>query len=286
MLNAVSRAVHAALPGHWLRNSSLVLAGLLVCASAAAVEVKYTLDPAQYGHLDQHDTDCKGVGCGPTAAANSFQFLQTRYASIYAGPRTLIGAPNPNTTLVQVANTLGGYMGCSATCGTGTLIEDFILGKLKYFDTYAAGTTEVHGQMNFAWRSATAKPAGIADSTKPTLAWLANEIKNGQDVELFVGSGDDKIQHYITLTGISFDDATNQGTMWIVDPWDGKEHNFAIDGLSADGYIDTAYTIDGAAADFVYHAVAESPLPVPEPGSWLLMLAGGLLLLRRSDWRH
>jgi hypothetical protein len=256
---------------------ALILFGLGSTVLSAKT-IEYKLDPALYGHLDQHDIDCKLVGCGPAAAANSFLFLQQNNSDLYKGGNTLVPKKSGAFDLVGVANELGGLMGCDASCSKGTLIEDFILGKIAYFDKHAPGTTKVEAEMNFAWRSAKPKPGGVSDGTKPTLGWLADQLKNKQDVELFVGSSDDKVQHYITLTGISFDDMTSKGSMWIVDPWDGKEHKIGIDGLTG-GYIDTDYTVNGKAADFVYHAVAESP--VPEPATWLLLVAGTSVLVFR-----
>ena len=36
-------------------------------------------DPSLYGGLDQHSTLCADLACGPSAAVNSFVFLQNMY---------------------------------------------------------------------------------------------------------------------------------------------------------------------------------------------------------------
>ncbi len=271
--------------------ATLCVTVLLMAAPAAAKEVKFELDPAKFGHLDQHDTDCPNVNCGPASAANSFLYLQQAFPTIYTGNTTLVPTlQGGGFDLAGVANSLGAaYMGgcAGASCGatpSGTLIEDFIIGKMGYFSDRAPGTTVVEAQMNFTWRdNATTtpdlkhpspKPALVQDGTKPTLAWLAEQLRKGQDVELFMANGAN--QHYITLTGITFDDVTNKGSMKIIDPWTGTEKTVAIEGLT-NGYIDTDYTLDGGGFDFVAHAVAESPVPEPQV---LLLLVCGLVVLR------
>ncbi len=290
-----------------LRNLYALSAAVLLMALAAvpqpisAKEIKVELDASLFGHLDQHDTDCQLVNCGPTAAANSFLYLQQRYPDIYNGANTLVQTRiGGGFDLAGVANSLGSaYMGgcAGANCGaipSGTLIEDFIVGKINYFKDRAPGTTAVEAQMNFPWRSDQAatpdlknpspKPANVIDSTPPTLGWIADQLRKGQDVELFMANGAN--QHYITLTGITFDDVTNIGNMKIIDPWTGTEKTIGIQGLTS-GFIDTDYAIDGAGFDYVAHAVAESPLPVPEPEMYVLMLAGfgvvGVIVRRRKD---
>ncbi len=279
----------------------LLLAFAAVPQPASAKEIKVELDASLFGHLNQADTNCPQVNCGPTAAANSFLYLQQRYPDIYSGANTLVPTRiGGGFDLVGVANSLGAaYMGgcAGASCGatpSGTLIEDFIMGKINYFKDRAPGTTVVEAQMNFAWRSDQAatpnlknpspKPADVIDNTKPTLDWIADQLRKGQDVELFMANGAN--QHYITLTGITFDDVTNLGSMKIIDPWTGTEKTIGIEGLSG-GYIDTDYAIDGNGFDYVSHAVAESPLPVPEPGIYVLMLAGfgvvGMFARRRES---
>lgn len=260
---------------------------------------EYKLDAALFGHLNQRSTDCPNVNCGPTAAANSLMFLQNQYPLTYVGNTELIPTNNGVLDIKLVANSLGAaYMGgcAGAACGatpTGTVIEDFVIGKQKYLADRAPGTTLVHGQMNFAWRDDAnirktigTKPAGIADSTVPTLQFLYAELKKGQDIELFMANGDN--QHYITLTGIRYDSATNTGKMWVMDPWGdaagndvtGKE--IAIEGLS-DGFIDTGLVIDGNDFSYVAHAIATSP--IPEPTAYLLLLAGLLVIARAHRTR-
>jgi hypothetical protein len=65
-------------------------------AAATPVVVKYGVDPTgaqDYGKLLQKDLpgcgaedgvgDLAGSGCGPSAAVNSFVYLQNKYSSIY-----------------------------------------------------------------------------------------------------------------------------------------------------------------------------------------------------------
>jgi hypothetical protein len=64
-----------------------VLAVLCFASLAVAGPITYNpqLDPMDklFGHLNQHDTICGAMGCGPTAALNSLVFLQNKYPTTY-----------------------------------------------------------------------------------------------------------------------------------------------------------------------------------------------------------
>src|SRR5690242_1548533 len=92
--------------------------------------------------------------------------------------------------------------------------------------------------------------AGLrAGSNQADLAFLATELKAGEDVELYISVfqtppmkslGD----HALTLTGISFDDATNTGSVSFVDPLGGTRGSARITGLEQ-GFIKLDYKAPG-----------------------------------------
>jgi len=281
------------------------LAASLLCLAFAlpghAKLIEVELDADLFGRLDQQTTACPNTSCGPSAAINSFVFLQNRYPDLYdhklvpsttAAPGGGPGVPSLDDQK-NAAEVLGGvpYMGTCVACGaTGTYVEDFILGKRDYIEAKVPGKTIYHAQIGHKWRETieetddtpagthpmTPKPDFVQDERPPELPFLAAELKKGQDIELFMFGPDGA--HYITLTGLSFDDTTNQGTMKFVDPWGGEIGSATILGLS-DGFIHTNYTLGSDGEDamgFVGSAIIESP--VPEPARIALLLLGLALL--------
>jgi hypothetical protein len=257
------------------------------------------LDPNNFGTLDQADTNCPNLNCGPTAAVESFVYLDKVFPHIYTTPLVPKAGATPTTAeQAAVANDLGSNFmkNCCATSSAGTLIEDFILGKRDYLESKNPGKTVFNAQINFAWREnppggkhpGTAKPAFVQDRTIPTLAFLAQEISHGEDVEVFVfnsnggcgGANDPTCNHYITLTGITYDDANNTGSFSFVDPLGGGRGTRNITGLSG-GFIQTSYPLGTAANTLIVHAVSESPIPEP---STLLLIGSGLVVL--AIWRR
>ena len=281
---------------YWVMTAFTAM--LLGTPSLHATTITANQDPGKFGTLDQGKTTCADLGCGPAAAVNSFVYLQTMFPDIYKTPLvgTTSGATPTNAEQVDAANALAPKMGCCAT--KGTLIEDFILGKMEYIESKNKGVTSYKAQDSLAWRASppngshpgTAKPDFVQDQTKPTLAFLAAELKAGEDVELYISVfqtqpmkslGD----HALTLTGISFDDATNTGSVSFVDPLGGTRGSAMITGLEQ-GFIKLDYKAPGVGGDFsvVFAAVAESP--IPEPGTVTMVFTGSLLLLRYLGMHH
>lgn len=267
-------------------------------APVYGIPIKASLDPDKFGMLDQGKTNCPDTGCGPTAATNSLAYLQRMFPSIY--DEKLIPDTNNNdmideAELIAVANDIGGnFMKTCSLCGegTGTFIEDFILGKRDYIESKVPGKTAYSAQMNFEWRESpkvgekdgthpgTKKPRFVQDKTKPTLAFLASELMSGEDVELFLATTDG-FMHYITLTSIEFDDTTNMGMFSFIDPLGGIKGTRNILGLT-NGFIETDYMSGGANA-VIAHAVSES---IPEPSTVTLLSMGILGLLGSGWWRR
>lgn len=269
-----------------------IVLGLALLASSAlhAKIVEVQLDPKLFGNLDQKATDCPKFSCGPTSAINSFVFLQNQHPSVYGTsliPGTVVNKDGsysyPDGVLKDAANVLGGkpYMGSCVPCGPndGTYTEDFMLGKYDYLEKMAPGKTVYHAQKSTPWREnpdggthpGAKKPDWVQENTKPTLEFLTGELRKKQDIELFMSEGGEA--HYITLTGIKYDDVALTGSISFIDAWGGKPGTatFAMD----DGRIKTDYTLGSEGKiklSYIHTAIAESP--VPEPSVWVMLAAG------------
>ena len=242
---------------------------LLLRTPVAGAPIEVALDPDKFGTLDQKLTKCGEIGCGPTAAVNSFTYLQTAFPRVYTTPLVPAGQD------VTVADTLADLMGC---CGAGTSIENFIGGKRTYVESKDAGATKYGAEISGKWNG-TDRPDFVHENTTATdlLAFIERELRAGEDVEVSIANAG--VGHFLTLTGVTFEDETRQrGQLAFVDPNGGTRGTttFRID---ANGDIRTTYIL-GAQIAFVRHAVSESP--VPEPPT-LIVLASGVIVV--ASWR-
>lgn len=238
-----------------------------------------------YGNLKQGDIPVWGnVACGPTAAINSFVYLQNKYPTVYdsklIGDADNDGIPNTYQDLIAVANTLGGPNYMNTIAMNTTWHDDFIWGKRAYIEQVAPNVTTYAAQDFWNWNNPQRpKPAWVQQGY-PTWDFLYNELLNCQDVEILLTWGDGG--HYLTLTSFHWSDLDWDGIIdqnenaWIdyIDPCTGAWgqtniwHSFVGGGQWK---IETNYY-----SSWISMAVKESP--VPEPGS-LLVLGSGLASL-------
>src|ERR1017187_8731056 len=133
-------------------------------------------NPNLFGHVNQNDPALAGVcaaggvsyACGPTAAVNSFVFLENMYPGLY--DNTLTGNPAVMQNLFNTVTTLSGnnFMMCAAGTG-GTLLTNFITGKQNYIEQLTPGRTTYTSQLN------------------PGFGFILPELQKGEDVELLLG---------------------------------------------------------------------------------------------------
>jgi hypothetical protein len=280
----------------WRSSLCVAMATLWIGSSVLPVSAAVftaNINPAMFGNLDQDNVPFMGgCACGPTSAVNSFVYLQNEAPHIYGNGQGLVpyaGLAPTQAEQAAVATTLqgAGYMDANG----GTYIEDFIFGKVKYLEDNYPGKTRYAAQVALDWRSGPRpvgttdwpshaaehpQPSWVQDETAATLDFIYEQINAREDVEIFIGGGVGA--HYLTVTGISYDDATNLGTLSYIDPADGMAHASAILGLDM-GRI--RFNYNGSNNALVFHAVSESP--VPEPATIALMLIGliGLCAVRR-----
>jgi hypothetical protein len=216
----------------------------------------------------------KGI-CAAVAAINSFIFLQNQYPSIYdnkLAPNA--GGAKPNQTDVQDAEDFGvnGWQvgGNPPRQGyyprPGDAYGDYLATKQDWIEDRVPGMTTYEAR--YAGRG------GV-----PDIAWLAEQIRKGQDVEFFVlGEG---FFHALTLVGvyckeadykkcgIKYQDPNDPNTLQMQDLGMGGG-GLSLDGVPGSSF-KGAVTITGA--------FAESP--VPEPATVVFVAAGLLVVLWR-----
>jgi hypothetical protein len=241
----------------------------------AQVETE-SIDASLVGSLDQTKTNWPKLGCGPTAAVNSFIYLQNQYPSVYG--RSLV----PGDAAVA-ANNLGLMMGTNNQ--TGTFWTNFILGKQAYLTANAPGTTVIDGLYDQFLLGDTIPPGTkLPPNVKPDIdehstmpQFLLSQLHDHEDVEILF-QGD--LNHYVTLTSLTFDFGTNKGTIDYMDPLSGKlVTNVGIERFDSGSTL----FLTGQSNVAIELAVAESP--VPEPSTIVLGLIGAVGGLAYA-WRH
>jgi hypothetical protein len=279
--------------------AALAAGGVSLLAASAAMATVYSvsLDHTMFGNLDQNDVPaCKdeegnSFACGPTAAVNSFVWLQNRYPHVYDSkliPEQDLdlnedGEVNFYDHMIAVAIELSKpeYMDCAA-CQGGTAISTFISGKQQYIEDQIPGVTEYAFQNMFD-----------PNSEHPTWQFLYNELRGEEDVELLIGFYDEQNEriggHYVTLTTFHLDDGNNDGLIdqdegafiEFIDPFGGLLGMADIFQVLVGGLIGiSSYFIAGdVTLALIEAAVKESP--IPEPGLVLLFGAGAFWLARR-----
>jgi len=258
---------------------SVIVLGLtaLVAVPAWAQGSSVELDQLLFGHLDQHKTHCDSEGCGPTSVVNSFVYLQKYHAATSQLPKTPQPGPSIVTDftengLATLANLLGTLMGCDANCGTDN--DKLYAGKKKYLEN--PGRTG-------GWVPKTDWNNAV------TWKWITDTLMDGVDVELLVSDG--TTSHYVTLTGYTWSDTNSNGkqddgetTVGIIDPSDGTYSRQKLN-VDTTGHMTlVGYDLDETTPAVPPVTISDGfseklvPSPVPEPGVWLMLGAGVLIL--------
>ena len=271
----------------------------LSCAQAGDPRDHSTdLGVDNFGTLSQTCGFTKG-GCGPTAATNSFTFLDN--TDPFLGGRLTSGNPP------GVAATLANLM--QTDSNGSTFILNFIAGKQAYFSDLgisASFSAQVDPQLLTPAQQAAAPAISGTVVTAPTGIFLANELHDHEDVEMLAnkinpdGSIDVTVGHYVTIVDLNWYDQNENGVMdqsdWAsptnhghptfgyMDPFGGVLRD-GIELTEQNGHL----TLFGPLTGNQYEVTAlVSESPTPEPTTWAMLLLGfgGLGMVLRSTRRR
>lgn len=314
-----------------LRNTTVVMFILLAAvaavprpADAAPVTVKIGVAAADavtagYGDLQQIDLtgcgDLPDFGCGPTAAVNSFVFLQNTRPDIYG--KKLVpeldrtkpendlnkdGKVDRYDDMIAAGNALAGDDYMQTCCNRTTLRDDFYSGKRKYIEERTPNVTD-YGVMDDPVLDRLDPNGTFPDDTPdlqrspPSWDFLAEALEQGQDVELLITRDDGTkliFGHYVTLTGLEFVDTDMDGgfddgesaTIHFMDPNGGPKSRVLR--RRADGRLFLVST-DGKIEFDIRMAVEESPrfkktdpIPAPPSAALLALAVAGIALRSRT----
>jgi hypothetical protein len=186
---------------------------LLFPISAWALPTDYSVNllDSEFGHLLQGEVcGFEADGCGPTAAINSFVFLQNRYSQFYG--KKLIPGGDMVAAGIDLAEN---YMNTSGA----TYIDNFITGKRNYIEEKTGPGGIFLAQVFGGALSDGGTTAKDTVVKKPDSLFLAEELQKGEDVEFLStplgadGKFDPKKGHYLTLVKLNWVDANNDGIM-------------------------------------------------------------------------
>ncbi|HUV05376.1 MAG TPA: PEP-CTERM sorting domain-containing protein [Armatimonadota bacterium] len=269
-----------------MSRRSLLIAFLLIAFVAATAA--YAQEPPTYdiqkdlllfGNLNQNQIPIWGANaCGPTAAINSFVYLQNKYPGWYdsklIGDADGDGDMNDLQDLIAVANTLGGAAYMNTIVNTTTYHDDFIWGKQAYIENQAPGVTVYEAQDIWAWNNLQRPMPTWVTPLYPTWGFLYNELVDCEDVEILLSWSDGG--HYLTVSSFHWTDANSDGIIDVaenasidyIDPCTGAWGQTNIWHAAVDGgwKIETAYN---TYQPYISMAVSESP--VPEPCTMLVL---------------
>ena len=261
---------------HRLLMAALLIAVFMTCTQAWGTTYTVNKTANEFGYIDQHNLDrwegdwLGAMACAPTATMNSFIYLQNHYPGVYGHSLVPEGA---GQDVIKARELALNYM---FTTNAGTTIEDWTWGKHDFLEFYAPGKTTFHGQTLYNnWPAGKPRPAW-AQNMIPDWNFLYNQLYLCQDVEIGIWWQSD-IGHALTLTGLTWDDATNSGAISYVDPWTGALFTDVGMNLNLeDGRLHVAYQGQDAWIDL---ALAESA--VPEPSALLVLGSGFMGILIR-----
>jgi hypothetical protein len=268
-----------------------VSAALPAASAAAPFSIEYSAN--LFGAVDQHklsvckDANGESLACGPAATVNGLVFLENRF-EYYRGK--LVPDVNKNGRIdereqIILGDILGtsAYMGCS--CGTS--LDALLAGKKKWIEEHAPGLTNY--ELDHA----------------PTADLLYRRLKRGAAIELLLTLYDSNFSeitsHYVTLSGIGFDDVNDDrtlgdgetGEITFIDPDTGSmvtaDMQLGINTVLPLGSLRTSYKVGDTVKqrEVSLSTVRAAVIEVPTaPPNVLLSLGVAAFVLRRRAWRR
>ena len=275
----------------WL--AAAVVLGPAAGAWATCTWVDVQLPHNKFGHLWNTKNGQEGgegvPWCAPTAIANSFKFLETRYPTIYDQKLTHGDLLGTRDTLQRGWLNAGNVYRNGTSTGDDQLIWE---AKVQWIEDFAPGTT-VFGGMVYKpgvdlsdWYG-----ASPLQNAYPPFDFLWGELEHEEDVEIgfWWEMGGETAGHMVTLTSLKFCDENDN------EQWDAYLDEVAwidfIDPNDPTGLTWCPLTMDyeeSGALQFLYEhggnpylvtldlAYAESPIPEPLTMAGLLLGVGCL----------
>lgn len=265
---------------------ALLLACLLGASlPAIAGPIDFSVDEGMdlFGNVDQTALGdvLGGCGCGPVAAVNSFVYLERRFPGQYGTSLT----PLDRVGEEKIAGDLA--LNWMHTSDKATTIQNFINGKMDYIDENAPFTTNFAAQVSPRLEPGTFEGSRSTEFVEPTAAFLAGELRDGEDVEVLIAQFDEKgvqtFGHFVTAVKLDWINqkgdgfmAPSDGATWgFMDPNGGvvRDKRFIFE---SDGEL--MFQGPSGGTFEIVAIVSESPFrktpPIPEPQTWRLLLAG------------
>jgi hypothetical protein len=223
---------------------------------------------ALYGQQDNFSGWFATAGaCAAVAAINSFIFLERTHSGLYGNSLTPSRIGDANTDFTDA------FAFTEGTWQVGSNPE-----RIGYYARFPGDPNGLYVNTKMDWINDHAPGTTIFDfrfvgeGGHPDVAWFANEIANGEDVEFFVNNDDGTFYHGLTLTGIACDAAGNCFITYS-DPNDPTMmFNRALSiGVGGRLEFNNPFGLEGTV--FIDAAFSESAVPAP---STIFLLAAGI----------
>lgn len=192
---------------YWL---SAVLPLVLASNLVSAHDYSINLGESNFGHVSQKLVcGFEASACGPTAAVNSFVFLQNSYSQ-FDGliPESAEPAKMLQNEISVAQDLAKNYM---HTNKEATTIDNFTLGKEGYIHDHGGGSAEFSAEADprlFTNGKSTDPDTTV---TAPTALFLAEQLADGEDVELLANQSDGMggfkaLGHFVTVVDLKWND--------------------------------------------------------------------------------